>query len=289
MKASTASYCSLLLITGLLFHSGCSALGDFSRNIQKPNLSVENVRVTGFNFREIELTYDVNVDNPNNLAVDLLQYDYELHLNDNSFARGKQSKKMRIEGSGSTQLEVPLTLNYREVFNAITSLESMDEARYAFKSTLTFDLPVIGRTEVPVNKTGTVPLLKMPDIRIRDFSIRSLGFTEADLNLEISFDNPNGFALAINRLDYALQVNGDHWSDGTVLEDVLIGEHGVTELEIPISLSIEEIGLSAFRVLSKAEKLTYDLSGTLDLNIGHELLGNTTLAFDRTGSISLSN
>ncbi|MDZ7694589.1 MAG: hypothetical protein U5K69_26300 [Balneolaceae bacterium] len=53
----------------------------------------------GFNIQQIELTYDLKVENPNKLSVDLLRYDYELNLNENSFVKGEQANRMTIEAS----------------------------------------------------------------------------------------------------------------------------------------------------------------------------------------------
>ncbi|MDZ7691317.1 MAG: hypothetical protein U5K69_09335 [Balneolaceae bacterium] len=46
---------------------------------------------------------------------------------------------------------------------------------------------------MPIKKTGEIPLLQLPDIRINDFEIKSLSLSGADLNLQLVFDNPNGF------------------------------------------------------------------------------------------------
>lgn len=282
-------YRSLALASILFLLSGCSALSDLTKNIQKPNVSVENVRVTGFDFQQIELTYDLKVENPNALSMDLLSYDYELKLNENSFVKGQQARRTTIEASGDSRIEVPVSLNFQQVYRAVSNLRGADEASYSFLSTLTFDLPVLGRTNMPIEKDGKIPLLQLPDIRLRDFQIESLSLSGAKLNLQLDFDNPNGFGLTVNGLDYNLDVNGDSWSDGTALQDVSIKKNGVTELNIPLSLNFSDIGMSAFRALSGSQNLDYDLQGNLDVNIAHELLGNTSFNFNREGSVSLSN
>lgn len=279
----------LFLISVLLLLNACSALNEFARNIQKPNVSVENVRVTGFDFQQIELTYDLKVENPNTMSVDLLRYDYELNLNENSFVKGEQANRMTIEASGDSRIEVPVSLNYQQIYKAISSLRNADEASYSFLSTLTFDLPVLGRTNMPIKKTGEIPLLQLPDIRINDFEIKSLSLSGADLNLQLVFDNPNGFGLNINGMRYNLDINGNSWAEGTALSDVFIKENGTTELNIPFSLNFGDIGMSAFRALSGSENLDYDLQGNIDLNIAHELLGNTNFNFNRSGTVSLPN
>ncbi|MDZ7694590.1 MAG: hypothetical protein U5K69_26305 [Balneolaceae bacterium] len=103
---------------------------------------------------------------------------------------------------------MPVSLNYQQIYKAISSLRNADEASYSFLSTLTFDLPVLGRTNMPI-KNRRNSLLQLPNIRIDDFEIKSLSLSGADLNLQLVFDNPNGFGLNINGMQYNLDINGN--------------------------------------------------------------------------------
>ncbi|SHE42138.1 LEA14-like dessication related protein [Fodinibius roseus] len=282
MKIKT--YISLLLLS-LLLIGGCRTLQDFANSIREPRLSVENVRVTGFNFQQMELTYDIKVENPNSVAVRMLGYDYNLDLNDNAFISGNQSQKTEIEASGESIFQVPMTLNFSDVYRTVSELSDQDETSYHFLSHLRFDLPVLGATEIPVRKQGSIPLLKRPKLDVQNLEIKNLSLSGADVVLKLAFNNPNGFGLDINQLTYDLQVNGDQWADGTALQDVTIRENGITELDIPISLNISKIGMSAYRILSGSEPLDYQLKGHFKVNALHELLGSTNLHLNRSGKI----
>jgi LEA14-like dessication related protein len=281
-------YVSIILLTStLLLLDGCAALEDLSNSIQKPQLSVENVRVSDFNFEEIELTYDIKVDNPNALSVQMLAYDYNLDINESSLISGDQKKELAIEASGASTFEVPMQLNFAEVYRSVQSLKDSDVASYSFLSNLTFDLPVLGQTKVPVSKNGSIPLLKTPKISLEDFEVTGLSFSSADINLQLQFDNPNSFGIDVNALNYDLMINGDQWADGTALKGTTIKEKGVTMLNIPLSLNISEMGISAYRLLTGGETFEYQIKGDFDLNARHELLGQTTFDFLRSGKLSL--
>ncbi|HEX6981621.1 MAG TPA: LEA type 2 family protein [Balneolaceae bacterium] len=282
------SFLSLTVIFALILITGCSALQDIADSIQKPSLSIEDVRVTDFNFQEMELTYDVRIENPNSVAVQMLGYDYELEINDQTLVQGDQPEKVKIEGNGETTFQVPMTLNFSDIYNTVQSLADADDASYHFLSHLTFDLPLLGRTELPISKEGTIPLLKVPDIRVEDLRIENISFSSADLSLKLQFENPNGFGLDINRLNYDLIINGNQWAEGTALQNVHIKENGITELTIPISLNLSQIGASAYRILTGTQQLDYQLKGVFSINAGHELLGETNFDFNRSGEVSLS-
>jgi len=277
----------ILLVCTLFILNGCAALEDFSNSIQKPKLSVENVRISDFNFEEMELTYDIKVDNPNALSVQMLAYDYNLDVNENTLVTGDQKKELAIEASGASTFQVPMRLNFADVFRSVQSLRDSDEVSYSFLSNLTFDLPIVGQTKVPVRKDGSIPLLKRPKISLEDFSVSGINLSSADINLKLRFDNPNAFGIDVNALRYDLMINGDQWADGTALQGKTIKEKGVTMLSIPISLNISQIGMSAYRLLTGGEPFDYQIKGDFDLNARHELLGQTNFDFLRSGNLSL--
>lgn len=279
---------NIILIFCLLILMGCNALQDLANNVQKPGLSVTDVRVTDFDFDEIELTYDVTVDNPNALSLQLSSYNYDFKLNDETFIEGQQDKTMSIEASGESTFEVPVNLNFKKVYEGIRTLANSDQAPYEFLSEVTFDLPVLGLTKIPVSKKGSIPMINSPNIRIGNLEVQNLSLSKADLVLNMTFDNPNAFGIKINSFDYGLTINGDQWAEGQSLENTLISEKGTSQLAIPISLNISEIGISAYRLLTGSQELNYSLNGTFNLGTTHPLLNNTDLNLSRSGSLKLT-
>ena len=279
---------NIILIFCLLILMGCNALQDLANNVQKPGLSVTDVRVTDFDFDEIELTYDVTVDNPNALSLQLSSYNYDFKLNDETFIEGQQDKTMSIEASGESTFEVSVNLNFKKVYEGIRTLANSDQAPYEFLSEVTFDLPVLGLTKIPVSKKGSIPMINSPNIRIGNLEVQNLSLSKADLVLNMAFDNPNAFGIKINSFDYGLTINGDQWAEGQSLENTLISEKGTSQLAIPISLNISEIGISAYRLLTGSQELNYSLNGTFNLGTTHPLLNNTDLNLSRSGSLKLT-
>ncbi len=236
----------------------------------------------------MELTYDIKVENPNTVAVEMIGYDYNLDINEHPFINGDQSKTMSIEASGESTFEVPMTLNFPDLYRTASELASEDESSYQFLSHLRFDLPIIGTTEIPVKKSGNIPLLKLPKLSMQTIEVNNLNLSSADLTLKLAFNNPNGFGMNIGQLNYDLIVNGSQWADGTALQGVKIQENGLTQLEIPISLNITQIGTSAYQILTGSENLDYQFQGNFQFNVGHELLGSTNFDFNRSGEIPVN-
>ncbi len=278
---------AILLLFFITLSSGCSTLQDLANRIQKPKLSITDMQVSSFNFNEIELTYEITVENPNALSVQLASYDYDFKLNEQTFLQGQQDENTTIEASGKSTFEVPVTLNFKDVYEGIQTLANSDQAAYEFLSEVSFDLPVLGITKIPVSKKGNIPMLKSPNIRVGNLKVQSLSFTKADLLLNMEFDNPNAFGIKINGFDYGFSINGDRWAEGESLVNTTINSKDTAQLTIPISLNISEIGLSAYRLLSGSGDANYNLQGNFNLGTTHPLLDQTDLKIDKGGSLSL--
>ncbi|MDZ7682035.1 MAG: hypothetical protein U5J63_10085 [Fodinibius sp.] len=94
-----------------------------SNSVQKPTISVQDVRVTDFNFQEMELTYDVVMNNPNAVSMQMLGYDYNLNTNETTLVSGQQGKKLTIDASGKAG-SASMTIKFRDLYTAITQFDN---------------------------------------------------------------------------------------------------------------------------------------------------------------------
>jgi len=278
----TALFIVMLLI------GGCQTLNDLANQVKKPTLSIEDVRVTGFSFNELSLVYDIKVDNPNAASITMTGYDYRFDINGSEFLTGKHDRKVAINSKGENIVEVPVTVNFSRLYRAIEGIVKNDESDYRFLSTLRFDLPALGQTNIPVQKQGNIPMVKMPTVSMKDISVESLSLSGAELAVDFRIDNPNGFGMEFNTLDYNLKINSDRWASGTAMQGTWVKANAVSELRIPISLDIGQVGMSAYRLLSGSGSVNYRVDGNISVNALHELLGTADIAFDRSGSISIN-
>jgi len=132
------------VLLGILLISGCAAV---QRAIQilQPELNVKDVHVTGLSFKEIDLAVDVEVDNPNPLPIDLAGFDYDLKINDISFVKGQQDKQLTVASLDQSVFQIPVTLNYENLYKTFKSLKDQDSTLYKIACGVSFDLPVLAR------------------------------------------------------------------------------------------------------------------------------------------------
>jgi len=271
----------------LLLFLGCAALQQIA-NIQEPKLDVQNVRFTGMSFEDIDLAFDIKIKNPNPLSATLAALDYDFQINDASFLKGQQEKQISILANGESTVEIPLTLNFKDLYNTFQALKNQDSSAYKLMCGLSFNLPVLGPTRIPVSKSGNLPNLKLPDVSIGSLKLNKISLTGADLDLKLNVKNANTFSFLLNKLNYDFVVNGKTWVKGLSQKQMQVKEKGESTISIPISLNFLEMGTVIYQMINGNQKLNYQLKGNVDLNSSLPLLGQVSLPLDRVGEINIS-
>ncbi|NTV45460.1 MAG: LEA type 2 family protein [Chlorobiales bacterium] len=151
-------FASLLLVA--LFQTGCQTTKQIlnSMNVKEPGVSVSNVAIEKVSLVGVNFTFDVKIDNPNQVGVNLSGFDYDFLVNGHSFAKGDQEQPIKIEPKGSSTVQIPLMLGFTDLFSVFTSLKKQSQANYQLTTGFHFDLPVLGKVRVPAEKTGNFSL-----------------------------------------------------------------------------------------------------------------------------------
>lgn len=265
---------------------GCAALQELAQ-VQKPTLEFQRVRFTGMTFETVDLAFDVKIKNPNPLSASLAGFDYNFQIDGASFLSGQQDAQLTIAAKAESALEIPLTLKFKDLYQTYQTLKNQDSSAYKIDTGLMFDLPVLGKTRIPVSHEGHLPLIKLPDVKLGSLKLKNVSFSGADLELKLNVDNPNNFNLLMNKLDYNFSINGTTWAQGLTQNAMNIKEKGESAITIPVSLSFSKMGRTIYNVIMGNEKLNYDLKGNLDVNSSLPLLGQVNLPIDQSGQINI--
>ena len=256
-------------------------------NIQSPKTNLEEVKITSLTFSQADLEFDIRVDNPNPVGVSLNGFDYDLLINNNSFLKGSQNKKMSIAANGNTKIKLPLTLHYKDIYETYKSLINEDSVSYALKTGFKFNLPILGDVRVPLETKGHLPVLKIPVINLSSVKVKNIGFSSIDLQVNFEVDNPNAFSLALENFDYKFDVAGTNWIKGKQ-KKINLKKKQKSTVSIPVSLSILDMGSSILNMLKDGAELDYNLSGKTNIGSSIPVLKSYPLKFNKSGKFEVS-
>ncbi|MBO6651914.1 MAG: LEA type 2 family protein [Balneola sp.] len=258
-------------------------------SIQKPDLSVNDVRISDASLSDLELTFDIEVDNPNSIAINLTSYNYDFLISDRSFVSGDQSLSTEILSTNKSIVQIPVRFTYEELFKTFSDIRDQDETEYELNSVIGVNLPVLGFTEIPLKKSGVIPVIKPPKVSVSRLSVKNLSFTKADLELILNIDNPNAFGISLRETDYTISINGLESISGKSLNPIEIKEKNSGTISVPVSLNFIQLGRSAYNLIKEDQPLEYILSGSTDVESTLPFFKTSSYNFDRSGTVNIFN
>ncbi|MBN1783328.1 LEA type 2 family protein [bacterium] len=285
MNRHIPTHAVLICLSFLLF--SCAELQQLAQ-IQRPVLDVAGVRITGLSLEKIDLAFDVDITNPNPLSVRMAGLDYDFEINHGSFLQGNQPNELLIQSNGKSRVEIPLTLEFRELYETYQAFKNMDSTDYRLACGFTFQLPILGLTRIPVQKSGRLPLIKLPKLSLRALKLNRISLTGADLDLEIDMKNPNAFSLFLKNLNYNFMVSGASWASGNLSAPASVNAKDSGLLRIPVSLDFIEMGRTVYQMVSGSKSLDYQLNGSLGFDTSLPLLKNVDWPVDMTGAVKVT-
>jgi LEA14-like dessication related protein len=284
------SLTALLAALSLTVLSGCNPgnIRDALEN-QKPRVSVAGQQLTRLDFQQVGMAFDIRVDNPNPVGLSLGGLDYDLKLAGHSFASGKQNKQMQLKASGPSTFKLPLSMRFAEIYQGLKELKGKSEVPYELTTGLMIDVPLLGKLRYPVTTSGKLPLPRLPKVSVKSLTLDKLNFSGATLALKLKVNNPNAFGVALDKLNYDFKVNGKRWISGNRTSLGNLAANQGNELTLPITLNFMELGSGLYSLLKGGQDLNYNLSGKLDANGGHPLIGRFDVPINRSGKVRLAN
>jgi LEA14-like dessication related protein len=280
------SIIKLLLLLFTMTLISCAELAKHADTI-KPTAKLTGTRLANINFEQVDLVFDLAVDNKNPVSLNLAGLDYELKIENQSLVSGTTAQAIQLKASSTSPVQLPITLKFNDLKNLPGELWNKDQIAYQLISQFNVDLPVIGNYAIPVTSKGELPVPKIPDIKIKDVKVNNLSFTSADLIAQVEVSNPNDFDLGLSNLNYQLTVNQQNWGQGKINQNSSIPKKGKGLVEIPVKLNMLSAGKSAYNALVNKAAMEYQLTGNVTVDTGLELLKKQNIPLDIKGTTSI--
>jgi LEA14-like dessication related protein len=129
---------------------------------------------------------------------------------------------------------------------------------------------------------GLTSDVEPPDVSLAGLGMSRPGLFEQELRVDLRLRNPNDFAIAIERVRFALDVNDQRFANGRTNQPFELPALGETVVPVLVSVPTNDL-ISRLMAVGSERRLQYRLSGEAELD--RLLFG--TLPFERDGSLSL--
>ena len=276
----------MICLTLLLAMLGCQSLQNAADIVKDPRVSVTNAQIKSISPEGVSVTLTMDVDNPNPVPLNLSGFDYKFQVDGKQLMSGNQREALTISGNKQSEVEIPVTLRFRDLNKIFGDISDKDRINYKVSANAYVKLPVFGDLAYPASKSGELPLPKTPSISVNGFSIKRIGITSAKLNIDFKVSNPNNFGIDISEMKTLLSVNGKNWIDTTLSEKTTLEAKQNTTVTVPVNLNFLVLGSTVAEAIRSGEALAYRLSGGMVMDTDLPILKDIKLPLNVTGRMN---
>jgi len=143
----------ILIFSALfLLAQGCSSLSERLTPIQ-PKVFVDAIEIEDATLSGLTALLTLNVENPNNFALNAQGLDYTMSLAGTNILTGENTSSMSVPALGSGKIEVPVRISYRALLETIPKVMQTGVASYNFSGNIHTKL-----FKIPFTKTDQLKL-----------------------------------------------------------------------------------------------------------------------------------
>ena len=255
----------IALAAPLLLLAGCASIEKFAAAaVQKPKLTFRTASVQALDLEGATVGFTFDLENPNGFGVDVARVAWTVDAEGTRVASGDLPGGLQIKANATAPVTFPVRIRFQDVPGIVTLFSSGNDAiAYRLAATVGVRTPV-GVLDVPVSHQDRLKLPATPHFALEGIALRSVGFSEIAFELRVRVRNPNGFALPVGKMDYALAVAGASVAraEGVTVEPVAGGTSAV--VAIPIRLDVASAGRAA-AALAAGGEVPVELGGQANL------------------------
>ena len=136
----------------LLVLQGCGTL-DKRLNPIQPKVFIDAIEIEDATLSGLTALLTLNVENPNNFALNARGLDYTMSLAGTDILSGENSSNMSVPALGSGKIEVPVRISYASILETIPKVLETGVASYNFSGSIHTRL-----FNIPFTKTDDLKL-----------------------------------------------------------------------------------------------------------------------------------
>jgi len=264
--------------------AGCQSMQDLIGGAPKPKAHVIGVSIRGLSLENVVLLFDVEVENPYATSLPLIDLGYALSSGGNKFLEGTLTPTGSIPARGRQVIQLPATVPFSSLFTALKGVKPGAIVPYTADFRIGVDVPVLGRIDVPLSKSGELPVPAVPQVELSSLAVGKLGLDQIKASAKLQVKNINQFPLDLTRLGISFALGGQEVGGSKLANPVTLPAGQATTLEIPLSFSPRVVGIGLVNLL-KGNQIAYKVSGSMDANTR---FGPLSLPFSHVGNTAVT-
>lgn len=256
--------------------AGCGYL-----QLQRPAVTSGSVTVERADFEKADLLVTLDIQNPNPSTLVIAGYTYDLQVESQPFLKGVSDTEFELKPRDVTAVRVPVSIRFSDLLDKLAALKGKPDAGYLLHVSLAVKTPV-GEIPLSFQKGGRVPVLTMPQIRLKSVTMGPVSPQGVTLEALVEITDP-GPSVALIGFNYTVGLNGVQLAAGSddKPQPSAAGQARLVRIPVPLDLSKARAILGALIV--GGDQPTVAVSGEARFS---SPFGPLTVPFTHKGKIT---
>jgi LEA14-like dessication related protein len=256
---------SAIFFCAVLLFAACKSLPD--AQVREPVVSLESVEIVNVDYLGVKILCKVRVENPNAHYIPSPEINWECFLNTASFNKGVvEHSRHHIGAHDASVVEIPVELDYLEIFDAIDSIKGTKQADYKIALAVNFDVAALKNKAWEFEGEGVIPVLQAPVFGATVMRVEKIHRNMVEWYVSVSVENPNAFELPQPSHTFVYQVNERTFIRRSLQNKQPLASSSVTPIIFGLLVYYNDI-LRAFPDLITAKEIPCKLDMAFDFLI----------------------
>jgi len=220
---------------------------------------------------------------PFRFGVDSLNY--RIYISGVKVAQSTYRMPFFLERLDTSLVTLPVSL-FGETLDSVLTLseqKGLDSVEYKVESSFYTNLLVKKHFETTVKKR--LPLVHIPKIDIKRVELDSLRLNKVVVLVHAFVGNKNVFPIKVKDLSYRFNLEENKWVDGKLPGVTNIAEDSETPLILPVRVSLEDAGETAFNLLAKGKTTDYKMEMDFRVESENNMIHDSKVIVKNEGSL----
>jgi LEA14-like dessication related protein len=284
MRSFVSLCIAAFTLIGATVLAGCQSLQDLIGGAPKPTAHVIGASIRGLSLENIVLLFDVEVQNPYASRLPLIDLGYSLTSGGTKFLEGTVKPTGSIPARGKQVIQVPATVSFSALLAALKGVKPGSILSYTAEFRIGVDAPALGRLDVPLSKSGELPVPAVPQVELTSLAIGKLNIDQMTASAKVQVKNTNQFPLDVTKLGVSFALGGLEVGSSRLAHSVNLPTGHTATLELPLSFSPRTAGIGLVNLL-RGNQIAYKVYGSVDANTR---FGPLSLPFSQIGNTPIS-
>lgn len=266
--------------------SGCAVIQN-SGLWKQPEIKVSSIEISYLDFERTTLNIGLDISNPNPYKISAGRLDYSFKTDDKEIFAGEQNEPLILEPGKSSIIVLPLTFTFNKIFAAVSEAKDKDMINYVFSGGITLNVPGGGNIRIPFSASDTVPVPKIPQIKVERLKIEAINLLSAGMKLGIRVKNPNSFKINLKKYNYLFELDNIQIGSGKSDQGVSVGQGEDKLIEFPLNVSFANAGIALYRILTSGKSHDYFFKIEGEAGTDLDFMSSFPIKTEKKGKISL--